>query len=277
MPSWCRAGRERSPSSSASPSSSSLSLARLYLGVDHPFDDLTAVAIGVVIPLLAFRFFTPNEFFPVAYRRGKTAHLDVTGPRGAAIRQAVQDQLGLTVVDSKPVGLAGSGGSTPLRLRIAGDPDTYLFGKLYAMNHVRADRWYKLGPDDPLRQPRGRAVVQVGAPADPARGLRDAPVRRRRTAHGAVGGHRRADPRARVPARHRVLRRCRGDRRRRGRRPDHRRRAGPPASALERRRSPIATSSRPTSSSRTATCTSSTSPSPRSARPRGGRRSTSPT
>ena len=119
--------------------------ARLYLGVDHPFDDLTAVAIGVVIPLLAFRFFTPNEFFPVAYRRGKTAHLDVTGPRGAAIRQAVQDQLGLTVVDSKPVGLAGSGGSTPLRLQIAGDPDTYLFGKLYAMNHVRADRWYKLG------------------------------------------------------------------------------------------------------------------------------------
>ena len=37
------------------------------------------------------------------------------------------------------------GGSTPLRLRVAGDPDTYLFGKLYAMNHVRADRWYKLG------------------------------------------------------------------------------------------------------------------------------------
>ena len=145
MPSWCRGGRERSPSSSASRSSPWSSFARLYLGVDHPFDDLTAVAIGVVIPLLAFRFFTPNEFFPVAYRRGKTAHLDVTGPRGAAIRQAVQDQLGLTVVDSKPVGLAGSGGSTPLRLQIAGDPDTYLFGKLYAMNHVRADRWYKLG------------------------------------------------------------------------------------------------------------------------------------
>jgi membrane-associated phospholipid phosphatase len=122
-----------------------VAIARLYLGIDHPFDVLTAVAIGVVIPLLAFRFFTPNEFFPVAYRKGKTAHLDVTGRRGEAIRQAVQDQLGLTVVDSKPVGLAGSGGSTPLRLRIAGDPDTYLFGKLYAMNHVRADRWYKLG------------------------------------------------------------------------------------------------------------------------------------
>ena len=122
-----------------------VSLARLYLGIDHPFDILTAVAIGVAIPLLAFRFFTPNEFFPVAYRQGKTAHLDVTGRRGAAIRQAIRDQLGLTVVDAKPVGLAGSGGSTPLRLQIAGDPDTYLFGKLYAMNHVRADRWYKLG------------------------------------------------------------------------------------------------------------------------------------
>jgi tRNA A-37 threonylcarbamoyl transferase component Bud32 len=57
----------------------------------------------------------------------------------------VEDQLGVSVVDIKPVGLAGSGGSTPLRLRIAGDPDTYLFGKLYAMNHVRADRWYKTG------------------------------------------------------------------------------------------------------------------------------------
>src|SRR4029453_5801818 len=59
--------------------------------------------------------------------------------------QAVQDQLGLTVLDLKPVGLEGSGGSTPLRLRGEGDPDTYLFGKLSAMNHWRACRWYKLG------------------------------------------------------------------------------------------------------------------------------------
>ncbi|HZX56113.1 MAG TPA: phosphatase PAP2 family protein, partial [Ilumatobacteraceae bacterium] len=118
---------------------------RMYLGVDHPSDVLAGVALGVAIPLNGFRFFTPNEVFPVTYRRGKTAHLDIGGRRGEALRKAAADQLGLTVVDVRPIGLAGSGGSTPLRLRVAGDPDTYLFGKLYAMNHVRADRWYKLG------------------------------------------------------------------------------------------------------------------------------------
>jgi tRNA A-37 threonylcarbamoyl transferase component Bud32/membrane-associated phospholipid phosphatase len=122
-----------------------VALGRMYLGVDHPFDVLTGIAIGVAIPLLAFRFFTPNELFPVAYRQGKTAHLDVGGRRGMAIRRAIEDQLGVTVLEAKPVGLAGSGGSTPLRLRIDDNPNTFLFGKLYAMNHVRADRWYKLG------------------------------------------------------------------------------------------------------------------------------------
>jgi tRNA A-37 threonylcarbamoyl transferase component Bud32/membrane-associated phospholipid phosphatase len=119
--------------------------ARLYLGVDHPFDVLVGAALFAAILINAFRFFTPNEVFPITYHAGKSAHLDVGGRRGEAIRQAVEEQLGVTVVDIKPVGLAGSGGSTPLRLRVAGDPDTYLFGKLYAMNHVRADRWYKLG------------------------------------------------------------------------------------------------------------------------------------
>ncbi len=120
--------------------------ARLYLGVDHPFDVVAGLALGIAIPLAAFRLFTPNEFVPVAYKQGKTAHLDVTGRRGEAIRQAVHDQLGVTVTDAQPVGLEGSGGSTPLRLRVDGDPQhDYLFAKLFAMNHVRADRWYKLG------------------------------------------------------------------------------------------------------------------------------------
>jgi tRNA A-37 threonylcarbamoyl transferase component Bud32 len=119
-------------------------LARLYLGVDHPGDVLFGVALGVAIPVAAFRFFTPNEVFPVAYRRGRTAHVDVTGRRGEAIRQAMHDQLGLTVVEITPVGLESSAGSTPLRLRVEGDPDEYLFAKLYTRGHVRADRWYKI-------------------------------------------------------------------------------------------------------------------------------------
>jgi tRNA A-37 threonylcarbamoyl transferase component Bud32 len=45
----------------------------------------------------------------------------------------------------RPFGLAGSAGSTPLRITVKSDPPTYLFGKLYARSHLRADRWYKLG------------------------------------------------------------------------------------------------------------------------------------
>jgi tRNA A-37 threonylcarbamoyl transferase component Bud32 len=57
----------------------------------------------------------------------------------------LQDQLGLVVAEVEPFGLAGSAGSTPLRIRVKGDPDTWLFAKLYARSHLRADRWYKLG------------------------------------------------------------------------------------------------------------------------------------
>jgi tRNA A-37 threonylcarbamoyl transferase component Bud32/membrane-associated phospholipid phosphatase len=122
-----------------------LAVACMYLGVDHPSDVLVAAAIGVAIPLLAFRWFVPNQVFPVAYRRGHTAHLDVGGQRGEAIRRALQDQLGLVVEEVKPFGLAGSAGSTPLRITVKGDPPTHLFGKLYARSHLRSDRWYKLG------------------------------------------------------------------------------------------------------------------------------------
>jgi tRNA A-37 threonylcarbamoyl transferase component Bud32 len=120
-------------------------LARLYLAVDHPTDALFALIFGVTIPLVAFRFYTPNDAFPVKYSRGRAAHLDVEGVRGEAIRRALGEQLGLTIVEMKPFGLAGSGGSTPLRLKVEEHPDEYLFGKLYAQNHLRADRWYKLG------------------------------------------------------------------------------------------------------------------------------------
>jgi hypothetical protein len=121
-----------------------LCLACLYLAVDHVDDLLLGVALGVAIPVTAFRFFTPNEVFPVAYRRGNTAHVDVTGPRGEAIRQGTRDQLGVAVTEIAPVGLESSAGSTPLRLRVEGGPQEYLFAKLYTKGHVRADRWYKL-------------------------------------------------------------------------------------------------------------------------------------
>ncbi len=65
-------------------------LARLYLAVDHLDDLLLGAALAVAIPVSAFRFFTPNEVFPVAYRRGNTAHVDVTGRRGDAIRQGTR-------------------------------------------------------------------------------------------------------------------------------------------------------------------------------------------
>ena len=55
------------------------------------------------------------------------------------------DQLGLDVTEIKPVGLASSAGSTPLRLRVQGGPEQFVFAKLYTKAHVRADRWYKLG------------------------------------------------------------------------------------------------------------------------------------
>jgi membrane-associated phospholipid phosphatase/tRNA A-37 threonylcarbamoyl transferase component Bud32 len=122
-----------------------IAVARLYLGVEAPTDVLVGVAIGVTITLLGFRIFAPSQVFPITYRRGRSAHLDVGGARGQAIRQALHDQLGLVVEDVQPFGLAGSAGSTPLRISVKGDPDTWLFGKLYAKTHLRADRWYKLG------------------------------------------------------------------------------------------------------------------------------------
>jgi tRNA A-37 threonylcarbamoyl transferase component Bud32/membrane-associated phospholipid phosphatase len=122
-----------------------VALAQLYLGVAAPTDVLVGVAIGVAVPLLGFRWFAPSQVFPITYRGGRAAHLDVGGARGQAIRQALHDQLGLVVTEVEPFGLSGSAGSTPLRITVEGDPPQQLFGKLYARSHLRSDRWYKLG------------------------------------------------------------------------------------------------------------------------------------
>ena len=123
-------------------------LSRLYLAQDHPTDIVAGAILGVAVPLAAFRWLTPNDVFPVSYRRGRTAHLDVTGIRGDAIIRALQDQLGLLATSVKPFNLEGSGGSTPLKICVKSDDaagESYVFAKLYAATHVRSDRWYKLG------------------------------------------------------------------------------------------------------------------------------------
>ena len=121
-------------------------LSRLYLAVDHPSDQVTALILGWPLAVVLFWLSVPNDAFPVTYRGGRKAHLDIGGQRGAAIVSALDRQLGLTVTGVEPFGLEASAGSTPLRLLVCGrdgGPAT-LFGKLYALNHLRSDRWYKL-------------------------------------------------------------------------------------------------------------------------------------
>ena len=118
-------------------------LARLYSAVDHLTDAGAGLVLGAALPVAAVRLLTPEEAFPVTYRRGVRAHLDVGGARGDAIRRAFARQLGVEVVDVEPFSLTASAGSTPLRLTTT-TAEGQLFGKLYAATHMRSDRWYKL-------------------------------------------------------------------------------------------------------------------------------------
>ncbi len=119
-----------------------IGVAQVYVGVDHPSDVLPAATVGVAIPLVLYRLAAPEQVFPISYHRGKTAHLDLTERRTSAIRTALARQLGIEATGLERIGLASSAGSTPLRIGQADGPD--LFGKLYAGNHLRSDRSYKL-------------------------------------------------------------------------------------------------------------------------------------
>ena len=132
-----------------------IGLSRMRLGVDAPTDVLLGAVLGVTVPLLGLRLFAPQESFPVVYGGAHGAHLDLGGARGEAITRALKDQMGIEVSSVEPFGLAGSGGSSPMRLRRAGQPGGYLFGKLYARSHVRADRWYKARPAAAVWPARG--------------------------------------------------------------------------------------------------------------------------
>ncbi len=125
-----------------------VAVSRMYLGVDHPSDGIVSLVFAPSVAVLTFRLFAPEAAFPITWRRGVTAHLDVSGRRGDAIRRAVRDQLGIDVIAVEPFGQEGSGGSTPLRLELAADDsqrEEYLFAKLYSQTHLRSDRWYKIG------------------------------------------------------------------------------------------------------------------------------------
>jgi tRNA A-37 threonylcarbamoyl transferase component Bud32 len=120
-----------------------LALILLLSGTNTLSEIAIGFAGGIAIPFLGYRIFAPESVFPITYHRGRTAHLDVEGRRGEAIRRAISDQLGVDASSVEPFGLGGSGGSTPLRIEMA--DGGHWFGKLYAINHLRADRWYKLG------------------------------------------------------------------------------------------------------------------------------------
>ena len=119
-------------------------LARMYAGVDHPSDVLFAALIACAIAIVGFRLLAPDPSFPVSYRLGKPAHLEITPERSAAIQSAAAAQAGLDVTGIEPHGLEGSAGSTPLRLTVSGahGSDT-IFAKLHNRTHLRSDRWYK--------------------------------------------------------------------------------------------------------------------------------------
>jgi tRNA A-37 threonylcarbamoyl transferase component Bud32 len=124
------------------------SIARMYLGVDHPTDALFAAILGVAVPVVIFRAAVPDAIFPVRYTRGRAAHLEVEGAREERLRAALEEQMGLELVSVEPFGEAGSAASTPLKLTVRpvdGGHEEELFAKLYAESHLRADRWYKLG------------------------------------------------------------------------------------------------------------------------------------
>ena len=204
----CPDGRDDRQAARASPWSRSCRGSRSTSASTIPSTSLVGVALGVAIPLNAFRFFTPNEVVPgdvpqrqdrPPRRRRPARRGDPPGRRGPARRHRAS-------TSSRSAWPARAA-----RRRCAcaspGDPDTYLFGKLYAMNHVRADRWYKLGRtilygrlEDEAPFQSVRRLVQYEDYA--LRVMRDAGI-----PTAAPLGIVELTPGARVPARHRVLRR----------------------------------------------------------------------
>ena len=134
--------------------------------------------------LTAFRWFAPNDVFPVTYRRGKAAHLDVGGRARRGDRARRQGPArARRARRSSPSGLEGSGGSTPLRLTV-GDARRRarpLRVREALREEPRARRpLVQARPHDPVRRARGRDAVRHRPPVRRVRGLHAAPDGRRR-------------------------------------------------------------------------------------------------
>ena len=112
------------------------------LGADAPSDVLAGVAIGVAIPLLLFRWFSPTDG-TITYRRGALVP-GLGGADGAAIRRGLADQLGFGRRRGQAVRPLRLGRLHPAADHRRRRPPRQLFGKLYARGHLRSDRWYKL-------------------------------------------------------------------------------------------------------------------------------------
>jgi hypothetical protein len=120
-------------------------IAKAVLGVNAPTATLAGGVLAGTVAVAAFSYLVPDEIFPLGRRGSRSAHLDLA-VRRPAIAKALATQLGVRLLELRPFGLAGSGGSSPMRLLVEGHPEPLpLFAKLYAQQHVRADRWYKLG------------------------------------------------------------------------------------------------------------------------------------
>ncbi|HEY5860105.1 MAG TPA: phosphatase PAP2 family protein, partial [Actinomycetota bacterium] len=78
-------------------------LSRLYLAADYPSNVAYAALLSWVLTETLFRWFVPDESFPVSYRSGgNAAHLDLGGARAGAVKRAMADQVGLEVVEVEP-------------------------------------------------------------------------------------------------------------------------------------------------------------------------------
>ena len=117
---------------------------RIFLGLDSASATVASAWIGGSAATLVFLVLVPESDFPVVYHREVKAHLRLDGARRERISIALRDQFGITVDELRPYRLDGSAGSTPCRLVVADGPPDALFGKLYALNHLRSDRWYKV-------------------------------------------------------------------------------------------------------------------------------------